>query len=342
MKNFFHGGASVLASRINSAPEARKEIAHGETVGLNVKRNSSSDRSGRNLIQKFFFRPIQGFVRFEFETHDFIMGYFQSPLRGFWRRGSAALPLITILFLAVAATAQTNNSSDAVPFLGNIPQFHLTTNGLSGAEIQGRNLAKQLADAKPVENYANTGILEIHHRDAPTNKLPFRFQTILTATNWQTIYETTSESYRVKFQVVHDGEKINLFQVHEDGTVLVDFSFPFAGSDFWLGDLGLEFFHWPEQKIIKKEFARGCGCMVLESTNPNPSPNGYSRVDCWIDEETLGIVQAKAYDAGGKLLKEFEPKSFKKDANGQWQLQDMEIRNVQTRSRTEIKFDLKQ
>lgn len=80
--------------------------------------------------------------------------------------------------------------------------------------------------------------------------------------------------------------------------------------------------------------------MVLESTNPNPSPNGYSRVDCWIDEETLGIVEAKAYDANGKLLKEFEPKSFKKDATGQWQLQDMEIRNVQTGSRTEIKFDL--
>ena len=25
---------------------------------------------------------------------------------------------------------------------------------------------------------------------------------------------------------------------------------PFAGSDFWVADLGLEFFHWPEQKVL--------------------------------------------------------------------------------------------
>ena len=46
---------------------------------------------------------------------------------------------------------------------------------------------------------------------------------------------------------------------------------PFAGSDFWIADLGLEFFHWPEQKVLKKEFRRNCSCVVLESTNPNPA-----------------------------------------------------------------------
>ena len=56
----------------------------------------------------------------------------------FWRRGSAALPLIAvILFLAVGAMAQT-------------------TNDLSDAEIQGRNLAQQLCRAHPVENFNNT------------------------------------------------------------------------------------------------------------------------------------------------------------------------------------------
>ena len=49
---------------------------------------------------------------------------------------------------------------------------------------------------------------------------------------------------------------------------------PFAGSDFWLCDLGLEFFHWPQQKVLKKEFHRQCACTVLESTNPNPSADG--------------------------------------------------------------------
>jgi hypothetical protein len=115
---------------------------------------------------------------------------------------------------------------------------------------------------------------------------------------------------------------------------------PFANSDFWIADLGLEFLHWPGQKILKKEFSRGRGCMVLESLNPNPSTTGYSRVVSWIDEESSGIVHAEAYDAQNKLLKVFDPKSFKK-VNGQWELQDMEIRNVQTGSRTRIEFDLK-
>ncbi|HXB60151.1 MAG TPA: outer membrane lipoprotein-sorting protein [Candidatus Acidoferrales bacterium] len=114
---------------------------------------------------------------------------------------------------------------------------------------------------------------------------------------------------------------------------------PFADSDFWIADLGLEFFHWPEQKVIKHEERRTRECEVLESTNPDLSAGGYSHVDSWIDDESHGIVHAEAYDSKGKLLKVFDPKSFKK-VNGQWELQDMEIRNVQTGSRTWIKFDL--
>ena len=115
---------------------------------------------------------------------------------------------------------------------------------------------------------------------------------------------------------------------------------PFPGGDFWAVDLGLEFFHWPDQKILKHEMRRGQPCKVLESINPAPSTNGYSRVVSWIDNESGGIVHAEAYDANGGLLKEFDPKSFKK-VDGQWQLQDMEIRNAQTGSRTRLEFDLK-
>ena len=117
---------------------------------------------------------------------------------------------------------------------------------------------------------------------------------------------------------------------------------PFGGSDFWIADLGLEFFHWPLQKVLPKttNLKRGRDYTLLESTNPNPATNGYSRVLSWIDKETGGILEAEAYDFNGKLLKDFAPKSFKK-VNGQWELQEMEIRNVQTGSRTRLEFDLK-
>ena len=114
---------------------------------------------------------------------------------------------------------------------------------------------------------------------------------------------------------------------------------PFAGSDFWIADLGLEFFHWPEQKILPNPtpLKRSRSYTLLESINPNPSTNGYSRVLSWIDKESGGILEADAFDTKGKLLKVFEPDSFKK-VDGQWELQEVEIRNVQTGSRTRLGF----
>ena len=117
---------------------------------------------------------------------------------------------------------------------------------------------------------------------------------------------------------------------------------PFASSDFWLATSAWNFSTGRSRKFYRnrRTLARGRDYTLLESTNPNPSTNGYSRVLSWIDKETGGILQAEAYDFNGKLLKEFAPKSFKK-VNGQWQLQEMDIRNVQTGSRTWLEFDLK-
>jgi len=115
---------------------------------------------------------------------------------------------------------------------------------------------------------------------------------------------------------------------------------PFAGSDFWLMDLGLEFFHWPEQRLLKPEMRHNRSCRVLESINPASDPAGYARVVSWIDLETDGLVCAEAYDRGNRLVKEFSVGSFRK-VEGRYQLQDMKIRNAKTGRRTELEFDLK-
>jgi len=222
--------------------------------------------------------------------------------------------------------------------------------GLTEAEIQGRQLAQQILEQQPAENFTNAGVLIIQNGDGQRSEIPVRFQTAMSADRWSTTYETTSGSNRTTLVVTHEADKPNQYKLYHELTlgghspeVLTgnETMIPFVGSDFWVADLGLEFFHWPQQKILKPyEMRRGRSCKVLESTEPNPSPQGYSRVVSWIDNETLGIVQAEAYDAKGKLLKEFYPKDFKK-VNGQWELQEMEIINDQTGSRTWIKFDLK-
>jgi hypothetical protein len=253
-------------------------------------------------------------------------------LRGlnFGRRGSAALPWIAmILFFAGGAMAAT-------------------TNDLSDAQIQGRKLAQQLCEARPAETFTNTGVLEIRNGKGNRTNYPFKCEVIVGPTNWWCIYDVTQKRktdqpiFVYSLSITHSEHGPNNYMTFVDCGLPTAISnseimFPFRDSDFWIADLGLEFFHWPEQKILKHEMRRGRACKVLESTNPNPSTNGYSRVVSWIDNESGGIVQAEAYDFNNKLLKEFAPKSFKK-VNGQWEIQEMEIRNDQTGSRTRLEF----
>ena len=60
----------------------------------------------------------------------------------------------------------------------------------------------------------------------------------------------------------------------------------------------------------------------------------------WVDTESLGIVEAYAYDANGKKLKNFYPKDIKK-VNGQWQVQTLVMENLQTGSKSRLEFNLK-
>ena len=260
------------------------------------------------------------------------------------RRIFASGAFAAILLAAFGATAQT-------------------TNALSDAEIHGRQIAQKLLDQQPMESFTNTGVLQIRGAKGERSNVPVKCEVIAPATNsnWLSIYEANATNQSVRLVVIHGANQMNEYfcftnsaeQIPILGDIpMLGHLFPshqltgdqimasFAGSDFWLGDLGLEFLHWPGQKILRGDTARGRLCKVLESTNPNPPTNGYSRVLCWVDNETMGIVEAEAYDAKNKKLKEFLPKDFKK-VNGQWQVGSMKIDNVQTGSRTTLEFDLK-
>jgi len=271
------------------------------------------------------------------------------------KSASARLIAALVLFLAVGARAETNDSV--------------------GAIIQGRKLALHLLEQRPTENLTQAGVLKIRDAEGHHLEIPMKCEIVVTPTNWLSIYETIDTNGAETMVISHSLNQppqlegdfpssggrqyiIGLrdaplgtpngysFQGIAHGLaiqeLLQEHLIPFAHSDFWLCDLGLEFFHWPAQKILPKttNLKRGREYTLLESTNPNPATNGYSRVLSWIDKESGGILEAEAYDAQGKLLKEFEPKSFKK-INGQWELSEMEIRNVQTDSRTRLEFDLK-
>jgi hypothetical protein len=223
-----------------------------------------------------------------------------------------------------------------------------TTNEWSDAEIQGRQLAQQILLAqRPATNFTQTGVLKIRDAKGGRTEIPIQFQIVVTelnSLNWLSNYQTTTTNNPIRLAIVHGNEKPNGYRLFEgggqrdlDGDQAM---MPFAGSDFWVADLGLEFVHWPGQKLIKKVVRSSRGCSVLESTNPDPATKGYARVVSWIDSESLGPIHAEAYDAKGKLLKEYDTKKLKK-VNGLWQVEAMEIDNNQTGSRTRLEFDLK-
>jgi hypothetical protein len=182
--------------------------------------------------------------------------------------------------------------------------------------------------------------------------VPVHYAIQLNADSWRSIYQTeaTASLGSERLVVIHrtgqpnvyqftqislDGSRTNFMTLTGEEAVV-----SFAGSDFWLTDLGLEFLHWPEQRLIrdaKITMRWGRPCKVVESINPRPTEAGYARVVSWIDAENGSLFRAEAYDVQGRRFKIFELKSVKK-VNGRWQVQDMELRNDKTDTRTRLEF----
>ena len=221
----------------------------------------------------------------------------------------------------------------------------------SEGKITGAELAAELRSLQPSTNAHFSGLLRIRKSDGRLLEVPITCNVITGASNWKVVYHIAgSDELPVeKLTVIHSPGRPSQFlfgrasnrqePLIENPLTTEQLCTPLAGSDFWFLDLALDFLHWPEQNIIKSELRKSRTCHVLESANPHPVAGGYTLVRSWVDKETGGLLMAEAYDQNKKLLKEFSVRSFKK-VDSVWQLQEMEIRDVTTKSRTRIEFDL--
>jgi hypothetical protein len=222
------------------------------------------------------------------------------------------------------------------------------------AEKEARALVAELLAQKPEQNTTNTGRAKIRDAEGKEREIPMRFEITSTPTNWVSVYETLASNVGpggMRLTVIHANARPNQYYlIDHNGAGATNgvpkaltpeqTMIPFAGSDFWVADLGLEFLHWPRQRLVKKEMRHSKSCEVLESINPAPVPGGYARVVSWIIiESPHGIVHADAYDAQGEILKVFDPTALEK-IQGDYQLEEMEIRNRKASTRTWIKFNL--
>jgi hypothetical protein len=212
---------------------------------------------------------------------------------------------------------------------------------------EGRALVDEMLSGQPDANSVS-GTMAIR-RGKSYREIPIKFDTTLSPTNWISDYAAVDKDRVEHFLIYHTPHQTNTYRqfssASNGGNVspsqpVKNIWAPFADSDFSIADLGLEFLQWPDQKLLQKEMRRSRSCQVLESTNPHPEQGGYSKVKSWIvDDESHGILLARAFDAKGNKLKEFVPEKFSK-ASGQWQLEKMQITNRQGDTTT-VTFDVK-
>lgn len=223
------------------------------------------------------------------------------------------------------------------------------------AEQEGRALVAEILAQRPDQNATNSGWVTITDPEGNERKIPVRFEVTSTPTYWASVYLTlpsASGPGGMKLTVIHSGEQPNRYELFDPAATGAtngvakelnreQIMAPFAGSDFWIADLGLEFLHWPRQRVLLiNDMKHGKACKVLESTNPSPVPGGYARVKSWITiESPHGLAHADAFDAQGKVFKRFDPKKLEK-VQGAYELEEMEMRNLKTDSRTVIEFNL--
>ena len=204
----------------------------------------------------------------------------------------------------------------------------------------GAQMALYMQALRPTAAINGKGELRFRALKGKRKTVKLHFRVFVVGAILVNEYKVTDRTLTIKQQVGRDtryewtgtgkkAERLNEGQVTR----------PFAASDFWIIDLGLEMLRWPHQSVIERRVRRGELCSVLVSRPPEAIKGGYSKVVSWVDEDSMGIIRAELFDGEGKLLKIFEPKSFKK-IDGQWHVKEMEMRNEQANTRTSIIFDL--
>ncbi len=248
--------------------------------------------------------------------------------------------MVGALALAFAACANLTASSE----------------GLLSGLTDGQEIAARLRAQRPAENSEINGLLKIRDGDGKRTTLPLKVTTVLGESSWRIVYDAhpADPKAAARLTVIHADNQSPRYQLEGAGAPTPSSisptplngdhaMVPFANTDFWLADLGLQFLYWPEQRLVpdaKITMRKSTPCKVLDSLNPRASDTGYTRVRSWVAIENGGLVYAEAYDYHHKLLKVFEISNVEK-VNGHWELKEMKIRNEQTDSVTRLEFDLK-
>ncbi len=232
----------------------------------------------------------------------------------------------------------------AVAVLAAAAGMHAMADALAAQRERGDALVQHLRSQAPAEALTNTGVLKIRDGNGRRRLVPVTIATWPDAMGWKVRYEARPASNGpVEVLIVTFAtNRPPSYQALPSNTHIPPSQQPFAGTDFWWCDLGLEFLHWPDQRVVKQEMSNGRLCWALDSYNPGT--NGYASVRSWVDAEFNAVLRAEAYDAQRRKVKEFSTGSFRevkgRDGADVWALRDIRMRDDLKDSRTELLYDL--
>jgi len=226
-----------------------------------------------------------------------------------------------------------------------VPYLATGAEGPSRDQVEGQALAADLRAMKPVESFTNQATLRLRDAEGQVRRLPLTIvNRVGDGPSWEVTYAAGGPEPET-LALIRSPDRPPEYRLARGGGAepapAADPARAFAGSDFSLRELGLEFLHWPGQRILPRSpppMKKGQPCKILESTNPNAP--GYMRVRSWISIEHNGLMLADAYDAAGRIVKRFSIGSLKK-VDGVWQLRDMEMIDEVRGTETKLEFELK-
>jgi hypothetical protein len=123
---------------------------------------------------------------------------------------------------------------------------------------------------------------------------------------------TTPPKEIINLDLNDNGTKLT--RVTSEGKVEMPLSLYSAavrGTAINFEDLSMRFLYWPNSKVIDEDSISFQKCWVVRVKNPD-GRGPYQYVDLWIHKESGAMMQMRAYDARGKLRKEFKVRKAQK------------------------------
>lgn len=110
----------------------------------------------------------------------------------------------------------------------------------------------------------------------------------------------------------------------------------FMGTDFTYDDMGRRNLDEDNHTLLREETIDGYKCWVLQSV-PKKSGDLYTKRISWIRQDCLIPVKVEYYDKLDKLHRQLIAGDIKQ-VNGYWTIGHMNMKNVQTKHETDLRF----